>query len=46
MSINWGGYIRDVIDLGSESYEKRVGKLILQAGAFLIFGIVLWRWLK
>jgi len=46
MAIDWDGYLVRIVDLGSDSYEKRVHRQILFAligGAGLI---ILWKVLK
>ena len=46
MSIDWDKHIRSVVDLGATSYEQRLNRTILKAGAIALFLIVLWRFLK
>ncbi len=46
MSIDWNKYIRDIVDLGSESYEQRMTKLAIKIGCVALFVIVVWRLLK
>ena len=43
MAINWNGLITQIVDAGSESYESRVRKLILFAGAVVLGLIILWK---
>lgn len=43
MALNWNGLITDLVDAGAESYESRVRKLILLAGAVLLALIVVWK---
>jgi len=46
MAVEWQGFIRKVIDLGSESYEQRMAKLIFIAAMAILGLILVWRILK
>lgn len=45
-SIDWDKYVRDIVDLGSESYEQRKTKMIIKIVCVVVFVIVVWRLLK
>ena len=43
MEIDWMREIRGIIDLGSESYERRVNRVALKMTGLAIFvGVVFW----
>ena len=46
MVIDWNKYVRDIVDLGSESYEQRKTKMILKIVCAAVFVIVVWKFLK
>jgi len=41
--LDFGPLIRSIVDLGSESYESKIRKLILLAGAVGVVLIVAWK---
>ena len=43
MAIDWDGYLVKIVDLGSDSYEKRVHRQILFAIVGVAGLIVLWK---
>jgi len=45
-SIDWNKYVKDIVDLGSESYEQRKLKLVFKIALVAVFVIVVWRFLK
>ena len=45
-SIDWGKYVRDIVDLGSESYERKQMRIVLKAACVAVFVIVVWKFLK
>jgi hypothetical protein len=46
MAIDWQKYVGQLVDLGSESYERKQTRMILKAGMIVLFLIVVWRFLK
>ena len=50
MGLNFGPLFRAAVDLGSESYEQRVRKLIFLGGFVVLVLILVWKsrltWLK
>jgi hypothetical protein len=46
MEIDWNRYVKDIVDLGSVSYETRVTRTALKIGCVALFVIVVWRFLK
>ena len=46
MSLDMEKIVRSVVDLGSESYEQRMTRVVVKAGCILLFVIVVWRFLK
>ena len=46
MGIDWNRHIASVIDMGSESYESRMRRVMFQGFLLLLFIVVLWRFLK
>ena len=43
MKIDWAKEIGSIVDLGSESYERRVTRTALKVGAVVLFILVAWR---
>lgn len=43
MAFNVEGFLKSLIDLGSESYEERVKELIVFGGLIVLALIVIWR---
>ena len=43
MSIDWTGAVKSVVDLGSESWERKTTRLILKAGAVALFVLFVWK---
>lgn len=37
MSIDWTSEVRSIVDLGSESYERKLTRIILKGGAVALF---------
>ena len=46
MTIDWNKLVRNVVDLGSESYEQRLTRTIIKAGCVVLFLIVAWKVLR
>jgi hypothetical protein len=45
-SIDWEKYVRDIVDLGSESYEQKQMRIVFKVACVALFVIVVWRFLK
>jgi hypothetical protein len=43
MSFNLKDFLRPLVDMGSETYEERVRKLILFGGLIVLALIVIWK---
>lgn len=43
MSIDWERHFRELVDLGSETYEQRVERMALKIAGIVLFLIVAWR---
>ena len=43
MIIDWGKEIRELVDMGSESYERKVTRIFLKAAAIVLFVVVAWK---
>ena len=46
MAIDWNGILVKVVDMGSDSYEKRVNRQIFFAGLTALAVIVIWKVMK
>ena len=46
MKIDWNKYVRDLVDLGSESYERKQMRIVLKVACVAVFVVVVWRFLK
>lgn len=46
MKIDFNKTIRSILDLGGESYETRITRVIVKAGLVALFLIVVWKFLK
>jgi len=46
MSIDLARVVRDLVDSGSETYEKKMTRFALKAGAIALFLIVVWKLLS
>jgi hypothetical protein len=45
MAIDLANFVRQFIDYGSESYEKRTTRIALQIACIAIFVLVIWKFL-
>lgn len=45
-TIDWEKHLKEIVDLGSESYETRITRTALKVGAVVLFLVVVWKVLK